>query len=385
MKAERHWNLRTLVWLTFSLLMLASVAWPDLSGSIARADDNEDEPSVCVRTALHLFDACELDIRGDYKVTGANCLHISDKAERTACREEAIATRDEEKDGCIAQRDARVEVCALLDENRYDPDPLLDPTITFVDPNHIDNNNANPYVSLVAGHTFVLRAGKTQTVVVHVTDKTRQIQGVSCRVVVDIALETKEENGTIEYVPLEVTDDWFAQDVNRKVYYCGELVRNFEDGLLNNLDGSFEAGKKFAKAGILLRASPAVGDAHRQEFALGEAEDIIQYVSLKAVPTAQEGGENPSFSCAAAGGCLKTLERAALEPEASEFKYYLPGIGFVLAVSLEDGDLTGEREELVCVGDSLEILKNASCRLQNPKKLFDKLCELSPSVFCQKG
>ena len=57
----------------------------------------------------------------------------------------------------------------------------------------------------------------------------------------------------------------------------------------------------------------------------------------------------------------------------------------MLAVSLEDGKLTGEREELVCVGDSLEILKNVSCGLQNPKKLLDKLCELSPSVFCQKG
>jgi hypothetical protein len=367
--------------------MLAIFAWPGLSGSIARAADDGEEPSACVRTAFRMFAACRLDIGDDYKVTGANCINISDKAERIACREEAIATRDEEEEQCAAQRDARVEVCELLGENRYDPDPLLDPTVTFVDPNHIDKNHANPYVSLVAGHTFVLRAGETfqETVVVHVTDKTREIQGVHCRVVVDIVFEAQEENGILEYVPLEVTDDWFAQDVNRNVYYCGELARNFEDGLLNNLDGSFEAGKAFAKAGTLIRALPAVGDAHRQEFALGEAEDIIQYVSLNAVPTDEEGGENPSFSCAKADGCLKALERAALEPEVSEFKYYLPGIGLVLAVSLEDGNLTGEREELVCVGDSLEILKHASCGIQDPKKLRDKLCELSPGVFCQQG
>jgi hypothetical protein len=192
------------------------------------------------------------------------------------------------------------------------------------------------------------------------------------------------EDGEVEYEAVEVTDDWFAQTVNGDVVYCGELARNFEDGVLRELDGSFEAGMDFAKSGVLVHQTPVWGEAHRQEFSLGEAEDIIQYVGMAVGPGEEEGGnvENEKYSCGT-DKCLQTFDFAPINPESTEYKYYLPGIGFVLAVAMEDGDLTGEREELMCVGDSLDILSDdPDCGIADPELLLEELCALAPGTFC---
>jgi hypothetical protein len=83
------------------------------------------------------------------------------------------------------------------------------------------------------------------------------------------------------------------------------------------------------------------------------------------------------------GGCVKTEEFNPNEPEAGEFKYFLPGVGFVLGVALEDGEITGERDELVCIGDSLDILADPSCGIEDVDKLREELCKLSPDAFCE--
>ncbi|MEW8507734.1 MAG: hypothetical protein AB2598_13615 [Candidatus Thiodiazotropha sp.] len=191
-----------------------------------------------------MFAACHADVKDDYNTTLANCTKLATGSERAACREEAKLVRMEESEYCADQMDARFDACEVLDEHRYDNDPLLDPTIAFVDPDDVDRSSANPYVSVVAGHTYVLRAGEEETVIVHVTEESREIQGVLCRVVVDAAVETEADDvtGEIEYIPVEITDDWFAQDTEGNVYYCGEVARNFEDGVLVDLDGSFESG-----------------------------------------------------------------------------------------------------------------------------------------------
>jgi hypothetical protein len=346
----------------------------------------------CQSSAGDMFRSCGFEVQQELRVTLANCRQFEEDSERTACNRAARRDRREAAGVCRDQRAAREDACALLGEVRY-ADPLLDAGIGFVDPDLVGDGAAiNPFLSLEAGHTFVLRAGADlvggavdELVVVHVTDQVREIEEVSCRVVVDavVGLGEDEEDGTIDYAEIEVTDDWFAQDEDGNVYYCGEIARNFEDGVLRDLDGSFEAGFEFARAGLQLAADPGnAPQVHRQEYSLGEAEDIIQYVDAAATPSAEEGGENAAFPCA--GGCLKTFDFAPLGPEATEFKYYLPGTGFVLAVSMEDGELTGEREELVCVGDSLEVLASAACAaaIEDPQELLDDLCELHPAAFC---
>ena len=54
----------------------------------------------------------------------------------------------------------------------------------------------------------------------------------------------------------------------------------------------------------------------------------------------------------------------------------------MLAAALEDGEPTGEREVLVCVGDSLEVLEDESCGIENLEALLEALCARSPDTFC---
>ena len=341
------------------------------------------EAKACQRSAGDMFSACKAGVRDDLYTSNANCRHVADAGERQACFTETGQSRRDEVESCRDVLEARKDACELLGEFRYS-DPLLNPDTVFIHPDEIPGTYApSPYVSLAAGHTYVLRAGEEgeETVVVHVTDDTREILGVSCRVVLDVVVEVEDDDGEVGYEAVEVTDDWFAQDETGNVYYCGEISRNYEDGLLRDIEGSFEAGIDFAKAGELIRVFPVVGDAHRQEFALGEAEDIIQYLDTMTAPGDDEGGDNAAFPCSE-DMCLKTLEFAPLEPEASEFKYYLPGTGFVLAVAFEDGEFTGEREELVCVGSSLDVLDDPSCEIADPLALREELCALS-STFCE--
>lgn len=365
---------RPSAWLPAALLA-AVLAAPAIGP--ASADD-----TPCERTAEKMFRACQLDVSEELRVTQANCLNISGSEDRRSCRRDARAAVDDEREFCGEQLEAREEACELLGEFRYDPDPLEDPAIEFVELDEIGQAGGpapNPYFNLTIGHTYVLRAGEEfeETVIVFVTDETAEVNGHECRIVVDAVVEVEEdEAGEIDYTAAEFTDDLYLQDLVGNVYYCGEISRNFEDGILDNLDGSFRSGVEFAKGGILIKAFPETGESHRQEFALGEAEDIVSYVDAAAVPLQ----EVEDFPCAP-DGCLKTFDQAPLDPESTEFKYYLPGIGFVLAEALEDGVFTGEREELVCVGDSLEILSQPACQIANPEELLEDLCDLA-SQFC---
>jgi len=363
---------------TLSVAALGLALIPLLATDAATAASGN---TPCKQTARQMLNACRFDLRDDLRVAVANCINLAEADDRRDCLREARAVRSEDAETCSDQFQARRQACTALNESRYDLDPLLDPAISFVNPDEVSAADANPFVSIVSGHTFVLRTGDEaeETVIVHVTDQTREIQGVDCRVVVDavVVAEEDDEDGGIDYVPVEVTDDWFAQDDQGNVYYCGEIARNYEDGQLVDLDGSFEAGQDSAKAGVLILAAPDVGQIHRQEFALGEAEDIVEYRDLAASPLE----ENPKFPCA--GSCLQTFDSAPLDPASTEFKYYLPGVGFVHAESMEDGALTGELEELVCVGPSLDVLWEATCEIEDPEALLSALCKLSPDAFCE--
>lgn len=354
-------------------------------GAIADPPARGEDAPACSATADSLYRACSFDV-GDTLFTAiANCRNLSAEAARERCLDSARAAREDDAATCQDVRDARHATCELLGEDRYAPDPLKARAGAMIDPSSIPAVHApNPYVSLADGRTFVFRTGQNgeETGVVHVTGAVREIRGVPCRVVADVAVELATDGGAAHYTPLEVTDDWLAQDGAGNVYYCGELSRSYEDGVLRDLDGSFEAGRDSAKAGYLIKVAPAIGSAHRQEFALGEAEDVVRYLDLHASPSGAEGGENAAFPCNR--GCLKTLESTALEPGQAEHKYYRPGIGVVLTVGLEDGAPSGDRETLVCEGDSLAVLHSSKCGIEDADALLGALCRLEPDAFCPR-
>jgi hypothetical protein len=202
-----------------------------------------------------------------------------------------------------------------------DPSQFLSPEATAANP--------NPYFPLSVGTTWTY-AGPGETVTVTVTDRTREILGVTTIVVRDVATDQNDE-------VVEDTDDYFAQHSDGTVWYFGELSKSFEDGELTGIEGSFTAGVDGAKPGIIMRAAPAVGDVYRQEFFLGDAEDIGEVLDVAGTESV------PGGSCA--GTCVVTRDTNPLEPDAAEHKYYAPGIGLILEVDLESGD----RVELVSV------------------------------------
>ena len=277
--------------------------------------------------------ACEFDLRDDFFTSSAQCLDAANQD--PVCFSDAEAEFDDGLEECGDVLEARLDLCELLDDATHDPEFGPDFAANFVDPLQIGVTiTPNPWFALVPGNLWVYE-GDGETIEVEVTGDTKLIDGITCIVVIDTATE--------DGVVVEKTDDWYAQDVEGNVWYCGEISENFEefDGdetsepELVDIDGSWKAGRDGAEAGILLPFDPQVGDVFRQEFAQTDAEDAIEILAIDATEAAPGG--------ACAGICLMTRDFTPLEPDVEENKFYLPGTGLIVEVDLESGD----RVELV--------------------------------------
>jgi hypothetical protein len=190
------------------------------------------------------------------------------------------------------------------DGGDYQPD--LDPA-DFVDV--IDN----PYLSFKPGMRWVYEGeseGEAEVIEVVVTGEHRDIQGISTTVVRD----TVHVAGEL----VEDTYDWFAQDTDGNVWYLGEDSTSYAPGGTTSKDGSWEYGTDGALPGIVMLADPAPGDAYRQEYYPGEAEDlgrVLRVDETKAVAT----GEYTDV--------VVTEDWNPLDPETIENKYYAAGVG----------------------------------------------------------
>jgi hypothetical protein len=184
-----------------------------------------------------------------------------------------------------------------------------------VDPADFVRTITNPYLPYRPGSVWVytgVKDGKSQRDVVRVTHRTRTIMGVRTTTVTDVATH----RGTV----LEQTTDWYAQDRQGNVWYFGEATKARNPDGTYDTSGSWVAGVKGARPGIMMTAHPRVGDAHRQEFWRGEAEDQYWLVELGAGVTVPAG---------AYGDAARTLEWSRLEPGVVDEKFYAPGIGVV--------------------------------------------------------
>ncbi|MDX1487959.1 MAG: hypothetical protein R3268_07155 [Acidiferrobacterales bacterium] len=143
--------------------------------------------------------------------------------------------------------------------------------------------------------------------------------------------------------------------LNGDVHYSGEIARNFEyfnldvprEAELVDIDGSWRAGRDGAKSGIIMFAAPQVGQVYRQEFSLGNAEDIAEVLSTDysfGGPT--NNPESLDFlvpqglaNLLCNTNCVVTRDFTPIEPDAEERKYYAPGIGLFLEVDVEAGEI----------------------------------------------
>ncbi|MGI8945985.1 MAG: hypothetical protein ACR2GL_07100 [Thermoleophilaceae bacterium] len=191
-----------------------------------------------------------------------------------------------------------------------------------LDPADFTTEIDNPYWPMTPGSRWVYKEGDPEgtreKVVVEVTRRTKRIaNGVEARVVRD----TVTDGG----VPVEITDDWYAQDREGNIWYLGERTTEYENGKPTTTEGSFEAGVDGAQAGIAMPANPRPGMSYRQEYYAGEAEDRAAVITV-----GEERVEVPFGYFAK--DVLMTRDLVPTEPHVQELKFYAPGVGPLLSM-----------------------------------------------------
>ena len=181
----------------------------------------------------------------------------------------------------------------------------------------------NPFLPFPPGTRMVYRStdgSDRGREVVHVTRRTKLIDGVRVRVVRDRAYVGGEL--------VEDTRDFYAQDRRGTVWYFGENTKELRNGKVVSIEGSWRAGRDGARPGIVMEAHPEVGDRYAQEHAAGVAEDRARVLSRTASATVPYGSLTH---------LLKTKDFSPLEPAVVEHKFYARGVGSVLEREVRGG------------------------------------------------
>ncbi len=184
------------------------------------------------------------------------------------------------------------------------------------DPSKFQAEVTHPYFPLSPGTVWTyegLTEDGLERIVVEVLAETRQVAGVTAIVVRDRVFL----DGSL----IEDTFDWYAQDEDGNVWYLGEDSKEIENGRVVSTEGSWETGVDGAMAGIIMPATPTVGQAYYQEFYAGEAEDRGRILSLN---------ESVSVPAGSFTNCIQTEDTTPLERDVLEHKFYCPNVGVVL-------------------------------------------------------
>ena len=203
------------------------------------------------------------------------------------------------------------------------PAASLPPYNPTIDPAKFTEKITNPWFPLKPGQTYIYegkRDAQPRRTEMAVTTETKMIMGVTCVVVRDVLTS----NGAL----VEKTVDWYAQDVDGNVWYFGEDTAEYVNGAVTSTAGTWLAGVDGALPGIVMKATPAVGDAYRQEYRPGVAEDFAKVQKIDATATVPAG----SYS-----KVVVTEDTDLLDTTKLEHKSYAPGVGFVGSEGMVNG------------------------------------------------
>ncbi|HYX78615.1 MAG TPA: hypothetical protein VE727_04570 [Solirubrobacterales bacterium] len=154
-----------------------------------------------------------------------------------------------------------------------------------------------------------------------VTHRTKRIEGVRATVVHDVVLKRGK--------PREVTNDWYAQDRHRNVWYFGENTRELDrHGHVKTREGTWKTGRDGARPGILFPGQPRVGQKARQEYYKGHAEDHFKILDVDA---------HVSTPYVSTHHAVRTKEWTPLEPGVVDNKYYVRRVGDVKEKTVKGG------------------------------------------------
>lgn len=203
-------------------------------------------------------------------------------------------------------------------------DVPTDPPV-FTNPLVMDN----PYDPFVVGRTkfYEVLQGHTDTEVVEiylpdVRDFMWDGMLVSCHTLQEMEIEDGEV--------AEISWNYFAQGDDGTVYYFGEVVDNYEDGVVVDHDGSWLVGGPTLPGDppdtvvavdptIFMPGNPEVGDVFKPEDLfpfVDETDEILKVEKTVSVPAGHFVD------------CIK-IEESSLLSEDTEIKWYAPGMGVV--------------------------------------------------------
>jgi len=329
------------------LLTALMIAMVSLSQTASASGRNGN---ACSKTSQLMRAACSAESIDDYFVQKAKCYNESELGDKYDCIGDAWEEFREVRSSCRDQFQARENVCDVLGQAPYDPRFEPEDFETSLD----SLTTPNPLFPLQVGNIWTY--GGDEDIMVEVLDETKLIDDVTCFVVRDVV--------SIDGLLVEDTDDWFAVARNDgSIWYCGEEVKDYEyfEGdspslpELTAIDGSFKVERDGDRAGVLFPGFPQVGDVFRQEFSLGNAEDIVEILS-----TTYSYGQDPELDelvpqvlveALCNEDCVVVAESTPIEPGVFERKYYAQGIGFFLGTNPDDEEvvfLTGCNFNSVC-------------------------------------
>ena len=207
------------------------------------------------------------------------------------------------------------------------------PANPVISPAEFEARVGHKYFTLEPGAKFTYKretrrgSERVETVVLR---ETRQVMGVTTTVV----RETEWLNDKL----IEDTRNWYAQDRSGNVWYFGESVDNYKKGKIHDHEGSWEAGVKGAKPGIVMLKDLKPGETFPQ----GTSEDERTVVALGASVSVPQGRFDD---------CIKVRDWNKEEGTAViKHRYFCADLGYIaLKESGRTGASSVERTELISV------------------------------------
>jgi hypothetical protein len=172
------------------------------------------------------------------------------------------------------------------------------------DPGDFVARITNPWLRLTPGRTMrydVKRTGRP--------DATRTVTVLPGTVVIDGVRTTAVRDDLTGADTTSTRTDYYAQDRAGNVWWFGQR-------------GLWQAGREGAQAGLLLTATPRLGDGYRAAYAPGVVEDVITVAQARPIVSLERTSE--------------------LEPGAATWDTYRKGVGLTERLVTA----TGERDVL---------------------------------------
>jgi len=188
------------------------------------------------------------------------------------------------------------------------------------------SSGRNLHFSIRPGDRLVLGGRDDGDVVrlqITVLNQTRQIkfvteEGESLTVATRVIEEREWRNGEI----VEVSRNFYARCTQTgDIYYFGEEVDIYEDGVIVSHAGAWRAGKDGARPGIIMPGTFLLGSRYFQERAPGVAMDRAEHVQMGLTLTTPAG----TFK-----ECVEIVETTPLEPGSESIKRYCAELGLVV-------------------------------------------------------